>query len=955
MRIILQDQFKLLKEGKLGNDAFIKQARLLHPTLIKNSANIEETTNILKKNNIIFENFVGLTPISDFSSRPKESWEIAHEKFLKEINEKDQSIKVEQKKTTKEVENQAIKGFDFKDKSNPQNISNQQFITGMYAEYNDEKNKDKTYDQLADIVVKNLTKDQLYYVKNGQFGIKGLGYEEGNASKTDKMEPVKNPDLTANITKSNTKDVTDKMPKSKVKDEMTMTPKSSKGVQKMTLPGKEKIIKLDENISFSSLLENEEFTTPKYFDDLEQAKSFAQTLSADEGVAVHINQTRGGGYVVEDWFDSDNTLYSYASGMPLEETENPTKYIVYREGGSIGEKKYEEEFNDELEAKDHAKKLNSQLSPGEKSYYKIKYKVKKSTNENISYDDLKEETFEIKDGIDEKINDLIQNKLFMREMVIDDLTPEEAYQFMKDSFNEEDIIEFHKEVFGTPDYPESDLNESSIKTGDIIPLKYHEDFDYPAGDYEVFFTPENEEEEEFGLLDPTGRERWFPLWFLKQNAPGKFNIYPKTQSNLPDFTITGDADGEPYIFEGEDLLDILNQMGEISNDSADFINKVEYYVTNSNSLSGEDKIKLDNWFEASKYNNLNESSVKSRVIIDQGYNSYIDGKSLTDNPYDEYYESIEHKYWKQGWEQAKVEESYPINSNSQSNIMENKDIYQNFKQFLLTENKDYPKIGTRVIINPELTTDPIKKQGELGIVRAHGNGYSEIEFQDGKKGKYQWGTFYDINSDNSYSISLQESKKRVPVSKKITEIEKQAATLALETKIKSIDEEIARRNNQIKMIDENEELSELVDKSRIKELQKEIKLFEKQKDKYIKLQEKATGKKKQEVVTDSKSDAAEEDAIEEATKDDVDNQKKLNAELANTKKAADELNKASQESGLLEQEQPSEEELSKMKDELESNIDMVSNFEEAVELYLHSHPEHEKYKMTLRQLAEPMF
>ncbi len=157
------------------------------------------------------------------------------------------------------------------------------------------------------------------------------------------------------------------------------------------------------------------------------------------------------------------------------------------------------------------------------------------------------------------------------------------------------------------------------------------------------------------------------------------------------------------------------------------------------------------------------------------------------------------------------------------------------------------------------------------------------------------------------------------------------------------------------MVDENEDLSELVDKARIKELQKEVKLLEKQKDKYVKLYEKQTGKKKQEVVTDSEADAAEEAPIEEATQDDVDNQKKLNNELANTKKAADELNKASKESGLLEEKHPSEEELTLMKTELESYIDMVSNFEEAVEMYLHNHPEHKEYEITLRQLAEPMF
>ena len=31
--------------------------------------------------------------------------------------------------------------------------------------------------QLKDIVLKNLAKDPIYYTKDGQFGVKGLGYE----------------------------------------------------------------------------------------------------------------------------------------------------------------------------------------------------------------------------------------------------------------------------------------------------------------------------------------------------------------------------------------------------------------------------------------------------------------------------------------------------------------------------------------------------------------------------------------------------------------------------------------------------------------------------------------------------------------------------------------------------------------------------------------------------------
>jgi hypothetical protein len=51
-----------------------------------------------------------------------------------------------------------------------------QIMTGYYAEMKDPKNADKTMQQLKDIVFKNLEKDPIYYTKNGQFGVKDLGY-----------------------------------------------------------------------------------------------------------------------------------------------------------------------------------------------------------------------------------------------------------------------------------------------------------------------------------------------------------------------------------------------------------------------------------------------------------------------------------------------------------------------------------------------------------------------------------------------------------------------------------------------------------------------------------------------------------------------------------------------------------------------------------------------------------
>jgi ribosomal protein S19E (S16A) len=49
-------------------------------------------------------------------------------------------------------------------------------LKGYYVEMKDPKNAEKTEDQIKAIVVKNLEKDPLFYVKDGEFGIRGVGY-----------------------------------------------------------------------------------------------------------------------------------------------------------------------------------------------------------------------------------------------------------------------------------------------------------------------------------------------------------------------------------------------------------------------------------------------------------------------------------------------------------------------------------------------------------------------------------------------------------------------------------------------------------------------------------------------------------------------------------------------------------------------------------------------------------
>jgi len=106
-----------------------------------------------------------------------------------------EEAKAVEKKTSKEVTDLEEKNFDYKDKKNIDNVYGEAFLEGYYTEMKDPKNADKSVDELKEMVAKNLAKDQLHYVKDGQFGTKGVGYTDDlpglKASDTDQMVPVK--------------------------------------------------------------------------------------------------------------------------------------------------------------------------------------------------------------------------------------------------------------------------------------------------------------------------------------------------------------------------------------------------------------------------------------------------------------------------------------------------------------------------------------------------------------------------------------------------------------------------------------------------------------------------------------------------------------------------------------------------------------------------------------------
>jgi hypothetical protein len=203
----LQEQYNLIKEGKGNKEQFFKSARHLFPDMITPVNTFEDTVRILKNRGIITEGIGGVV-----TAGKKQDWHAIFNENMEKLKEKKdeededdddekykemikrheeeedakhtlpnyrrglKEAKAEEKETTKEVTDMATRGYDYKDTKNYDNVFGEEFLKGYYTEMKDPKNADKDVEELRAIVAKNLAKDMNYYVKNGQFGVKGLGY-----------------------------------------------------------------------------------------------------------------------------------------------------------------------------------------------------------------------------------------------------------------------------------------------------------------------------------------------------------------------------------------------------------------------------------------------------------------------------------------------------------------------------------------------------------------------------------------------------------------------------------------------------------------------------------------------------------------------------------------------------------------------------------------------------------
>ena len=161
---------------------------------------------------------VTLKPLVNLTSEDfnpnKQAWESKFENFLAEggtldplVNnedkvkynskEQDEKIKANPKlkfemdnklggsyKVSDAVENIDSHNYDYDPKvENINNVNAQEVLSGVQLEIN--YNKELSLDEAMELAVKNLAKDPLHYVKEGQFGVQGLGYKQSRQQQSD--------------------------------------------------------------------------------------------------------------------------------------------------------------------------------------------------------------------------------------------------------------------------------------------------------------------------------------------------------------------------------------------------------------------------------------------------------------------------------------------------------------------------------------------------------------------------------------------------------------------------------------------------------------------------------------------------------------------------------------------------------------------------------------------------
>ena len=216
----LQEQYTKIVNGDGRKDLFLKEAKYKYPNLISNITSFKDAETILKNKSIINEELGGIVTLkplvqltSDDFNPNKQAWESKYEAFVNEekakslkpiiddeekvnTKEQDEKIKSDPKlkfemdtneagsfKISDTVENVEDRNYDYSPKvDNINNVNAQEMMNGVYYEI--KENPELSLAEAQEKVIKNLAKDQLHYVKEGQFGV-GIGYTEQKVEEND--------------------------------------------------------------------------------------------------------------------------------------------------------------------------------------------------------------------------------------------------------------------------------------------------------------------------------------------------------------------------------------------------------------------------------------------------------------------------------------------------------------------------------------------------------------------------------------------------------------------------------------------------------------------------------------------------------------------------------------------------------------------------------------------------
>lgn len=299
----IQNQYRDLQEGRMTQSNFMRNVRMTLPQYITSVTSFKDTVKILTNKGILNEAIIiSKTDAEDggwddayektfdtFDPSEESSDDAEFDALIKKIEDEmagEEAVKSQYDETLNEAKEAMPKGNSGKELydefAEADNLNQQEIITGITIEHG--LAPEKSYNEIAKLVIKNVKKDSQYYTNWKLSGVKGYEpkymdnvnpddyrmkfLEKDNLiDKPNVMKPVKgfnNAKADANKAKKETNNT--------VKDveELGVVAKSTRGVQKMDATGTQmkKIVMKENNGGYG------DESPEEYANMLAQAKEF---------------------------------------------------------------------------------------------------------------------------------------------------------------------------------------------------------------------------------------------------------------------------------------------------------------------------------------------------------------------------------------------------------------------------------------------------------------------------------------------------------------------------------------------------------------------------------------------------------------------------------------------------------------------------------------------------------